>query len=240
MLRFRSALLLLASAATLAGCGLAPQMPTAQSGAASALQVPDEKDLLPAVSPWDADRAEVAPKADLGTVEIEADSRFGLTPEKAAKKAFERARGWQPDAQLRFVGWGVVKFKLFSGVSHVFYSPKAQEVCVVSTMLSDRWQKAVVFDHKLVVKPLVAFEPLPEGGTPIDGSEALSLVRHHFIVAKRPITLMALFRPYKVPFAVWGGFGAMTPVLVLANTGQSISTHLIDPFPKEWGFKLAK
>lgn len=236
MLRFRSAALAACAAALLAGCGLAPQAGTAVASAQAEAQAIAEASAGTAVSPWDETRAEVAPKADLGTVTLDDDPRLGLTPEKAAKKAFERARAWQPDAELRFVGWGVVKFKLLSGVSHVFYSPKAQEICVVSTALSDRWQKALVYDNPVVVKPLVAFSALPEAGTPIDGNRALKLVRNHFLAGKHPITLMALFRPYKMPFAIWGAFGEMTPVAVLANTGQSISTHLIDPFPKEWDF----
>lgn len=181
----------------------------------------------------DADRPEVAPSKALGRISLDDGTRFGLTPEKAEGKARERATAWHKDAQLRFIAWGVVKFELLSAVSHIFYSPSTHEVLVVKTFLTDKWQDANAFDQAVVTKPAEVLQSL-DAGTKINGDRALKLARNHFIFGRHPISLVTLSQPVKVPFPFWAVIGEATFVLVHANTGQSISNHGIDPFPKEW------
>lgn len=183
----------------------------------------------------EAERADIAPSKRLGGVAIEDDSRLGLSPEKVEAKARERATAWHADAELRFVGWGVLMFQPLSAVSHVFYSPSTEEVLVVKTLMREKWQNADAFDHVVVTKPAGVLQPL-QSGYKIPGDRALKLVRKHFVF-KRPITAMTLTHPPKLPFAFWAAAGGLVDgnvVLVHANTGQSISMTRIDPFPKEW------
>lgn len=177
-----------------------------------------------------ADQAEIAPRADLGLVRIPSDL-LELTPEKAEEKARERAAAWHPDAELRFVGWGVAKFELLSAVSHVFYSPSSDEVLVVASFLRDKWQKAYVYDHKAVTTPARVLQPLAT--YKIDGHRALKLSKKYFW-DKFPVSVVTLTQPPKLPFAFWGVVANATVVLVHANTGQSLSPRGFDPFPKEW------
>lgn len=183
----------------------------------------------------ETERADIAPSKRLGGVAIEDDSRLGLSPEKAEGKARERATAWHADAELRFVGWGVLMFQPFSAVSHVFYSPSAKEVLVVKTLMREKWQNADAFDHVVVTKPAGVLQAL-SSSYKIPGDRALKLVRKHFVFS-RPIAAMTLTHPPKLPFAFWlaaGGLVNGNVVLVHANTGQSISMTRIDPFPKEW------
>lgn len=177
-----------------------------------------------------ADRPEVAPKAELEAVRLGHDL-LELTPEQAEAKARERAKAWQADAELRFVGWGVAKFELLSAVSHVFYSPKSGEVLVVASFLRDKWQKAYVYDHKVVVAPAKVLQPL--ASYKVDGHRALGLSKKYFW-DRNPVSLVTLTHPTKLPFAFWGVVANQTVVLVHAETGQSLSPRGFDPFPKEW------
>lgn len=180
-----------------------------------------------------ADRAEVRPSASLGMVRLDAPG-LELTPEQAEGKARERATAWQADAQLRFVGWGVLKWELLSAVNHVFYSPSARQVLVVRTVLRDKWQSADAFDHVVVTKPAEVLQALTTDYN-VDGSRALKLSRKYFAPwNKRPISLVTLTHPPKLKFAFWGVVADATVVLVHANTGQSLSPRGFDPFPKEW------
>jgi hypothetical protein len=211
-----------AGAALLAACShTTPNTPVQPQAAALSAQSTD------------ADRPEVAPSKALGRVSLADDSRFGLTPEKAEGKARERATAWHSDAELRFVAWGVVKWELLSAVSHIFYSPSTHEVLVVKTLLRDKWQDANAFNQVVVTKPAEVLQSL-DSGYKIDGDRALKLARRHFIFGKHPVSLVTLSHPPKLPFAFWGIISPSTVVLVHANTGQSISNHGIDPFPKEW------
>jgi hypothetical protein len=217
-----------AAGAVLAGC--AHSVPTAQvqptgTSAAASLKAID------APAP-EADRAYVAPSKSLGGVAIQDDSRLGLSPEKAEVKARERATAWHADAELRFVGWGVLVFQPLSAVSHVFYSPSANEVLVVKTLMRDKWQNADAYNHVIVTKPATVLQPL-KNDYKIPGDHALKLVRKHFFVKFSP-TLLTLSQPIKVPFAFWAAIGDSNVVLVHAGTGQSVSARRIDPFPKEW------
>lgn len=178
------------------------------------------------------ERAEIAPSERLGRVTI-ADRALELTPEKAEDAARARAEAWRSDAELRFVGWGVLKWELLSAVSHVFYSPSADQVLVVKTFLRDKWQDADAYDHVVVTKPASLLQPLTS--YKVDGHRALKLARRHFSFwNKRPISLVTLTHPPKLPFAFWGVVADATVVLVHANTGQSLSPRGVDPFPKEW------
>lgn len=177
-----------------------------------------------------ADRAEVAPKAELPAIKLENDL-VELTPEKAEEKARERAIAWHADAELRFVGWGVAKFELLSAVSHVYYSPSSNEVLVVASFLRDKWQKAYVYDHKVVTEPAKVLQPLAT--YKVDGHVALKLSKKYFW-DKHPVSVVTLTRPKKLPFAFWGVVANQTVVLVHADTGQSLSPRGFDPFPKEW------
>lgn len=213
--------LLVGAAVSLAtGCGQPGQGPTAPVRAASG------------AAALQADRPEVAPKADLGLQRVQSDL-VELTPEKAEEKARERAAAWQADAELRFVGWGVAKWELLSAVSHVFYSPASGELMVVNTFLRDKWQKAYVYDHKVVTAPAKILQPLD--AYRVDGHQALKLSKKYFSFwNKRPVSLVTLTHPEKLPFAFWGVVADKTVVLVHANTGQSLSPRGFDPFPKEW------
>ncbi|MNT04896.1 hypothetical protein D3C72_1394930 [compost metagenome] len=215
-----------AAAVVLAGCSHGAPSATVQTKAASAVEAQSA----------DADRPYIQPSKSLGGIAIEDDNRLGLTPEKAETKARERASEWRPDAELRFVAWGVLKWQLLSAVSHIFYSPSTKEILVVKTLLREKWQNADAYDHVVVTKPAAVLQPL-KPDYKIPGARALKLARNHFFFG-RPVTLMTLSHPPKLPFAFWGAIGGnvgeANVVLVHANTGQSISAKGIDPFPKEW------
>ena len=210
MLRFA---LPVALALALSACGQAPVTPS--QAPASRLAAQSEADT-------------VAPVRTLAPVKLD-DTR--LTPESVEAKARETAAAWQADAELRFVGWGVLKFELLSAVSHVFYSPSADEVLVVKTFMREKWQSGSVYDQAVVTKPAGVLQPLD--AYKIGASRALKLARkHHF--GWKTVSLVTLSQPQKLPFAFWGVIGNGTVVLVHANTGQSLSPRGVDPFPKEW------
>lgn len=180
----------------------------------------------------EADREMVKPSSVLGRTKIDSPA-LELTPEGAEEEARARASAWQADAELRFVGWGVLKFQLLSAVTHVFYSPSADEVLVVKTFLRDKWQDADAYDHQLVVKPASILQPLSRYN--VTGARAMKLSRKYYPgFFRRPISLVTLSHPKKLPFAFWGVIADRTVVLVHANTGQSLSPRGFDPFPKEW------
>lgn len=213
--------LLAGAAITLIAAGCAHSAPPAAVGPQAA-----------SVRTSSAERADIEPVKRLGRINIE-DRTIEITPEKAEDAARARATAWQADAELRFVGWGVLKWELLSAVSHVFYSPSADQVLVVKTFLRDKWQDADAYDHAIVTKPAEVLQPLT--GYKIDGHRALKLARRHFSFwNKRPVSLVTLSHPPKLPFAFWGVVADATVVLVHANTGQSLSPRGVDPFPKEW------
>lgn len=158
----------------------------------------------------------------------------GLTPEKVEAKARATAKQWQPDAELRFVGWGVAVLELASETNHVFYSPSKNQLAVVTTVLSQKWQRLDAYDNEYVAAPAKVLQPL-ESNYHIDAHRALGLAKHYFsFLGDHGISLTFLTRPVKLPFAFWGVVGDGTVVLVHANTGQSLSPRGFDPFPKEW------
>ncbi len=214
--------------ALLAGAALTIAAGCSQPGAAPSADVRAAQ--RAGATATQADRPEVAPKAELELVRLD-NALIELTPEKAEVKARERATAWHADAELRFVGWGVAKFELLSAVSHVFYSPSSNEVLVVASFLRDKWQKAYVYDHKLVTAPAKVMQPLST--YKVGGHNALKLSKKYFW-DKHPVSVVTLTHPPKLPFAFWGVVANQTVVLVHANTGQSLSPRGFDPFPKEW------
>lgn len=210
---------------------LRPLLPLALALALTACgQAPVASTQAPARLSAQSERETVAPVRMLAPVRFdEPDAR--LTPESVEAKARETAAAWHADAELRFVAWGVLKFELLSAVSHVFYSPSADEVLVVKTFLREKWQSGSVYDQAVVTKPAGVLQPL--ASYKIGASRALKLARkHHF--GWKSISLVTLSQPKKLPFAFWGVIGDATVVLVHANTGQSLSPRGVDPFPKEW------
>ncbi|MDB5095713.1 MAG: hypothetical protein JWM80_134 [Cyanobacteria bacterium RYN_339] len=162
------------------------------------------------------------------------DRLDALTPESVEAKARATATKWQADAELRFVGWGVAVLEFASETNHVFYSPSKNQIMVVTTVITQKWQRADVYENEYVAAPAKVLQPLTSDYH-INAHRALGLAKNYFsFLGDHGISLTFLTRPVKLPFAFWGVVGDGTVVLVHANTGQSLSPRGFDPFPKEW------
>lgn len=182
----------------------------------------------------EADRPYATPIQTYAHVDISDGRNETIKPEDVEPKARALAAKWQPDAELRFVGWGVAMLEFASECNHVFYSPSKNQLLVVTTFLTEKWQRADAYDNPYVADPAKLLQPLAPSYH-VDAHEALDLAKQYFsLLDQHPISLSFLTRPIKLPFAFWGIVADKTVVLVHADTGQSLSPRGFDPFPKEW------
>lgn len=220
VIKMRSGLVLaLGGALVLAGCGRSAGVTTASPRQAIAL---------------DRLAAELPARQTLPTMTLTPDGGDRLTPEGAEGKARTRAAAWQPDAELRFVGWGVAKWELLSAVSHVFYSPKTKTVLAVNTALTTLLQGASAFDQAIIVNPAKILHPL--GKYKVDGRRALAIATQELPGwSEKPLSLAILTRPTKLNLAVWSVVSSNgNMVLIDASTGTAIGTEKYTPFPIAW------
>lgn len=104
---FKHALMGLVAAAAVAGCSHAPTASIIAPNGAS-------------LTGQSAATAYAKPIKSFAHIDI-SDRLDTLRPEDVEAKARETAKQWQPDAELRFVGWGVAVLEFASECNHVFY-----------------------------------------------------------------------------------------------------------------------
>ena len=68
------------------------------------------------------------------------------------------------NAHWEALGWGVAVLELASETNHVFYSPSKNQLAVVTTVISQKWQRLDAYDNEYVAAPAKVLTASPASG----------------------------------------------------------------------------